>query len=155
MRAWAEAALKAEAAGTSMPWVTVLKPADPADVERVIGSTRYLDLDLTHKTVEVGHTWLHPDFHGSGANAEAKLLQLQYAFETLGLNRVALKTHHENLHSQAAMRKLGAVYEGTFRNHYLMPDGSMRHSVWCSITREEWPGVKATLERRTFPGAAQ
>ncbi len=78
--------------------------------------------------------------HGSrlagraNVNPEAKLLQLRYAFEDLGLNRVAFKTHHENLQSQAAIRKLGAVYEGTFRNHYVMPDGTLRHSVWFSIT---------------------
>jgi RimJ/RimL family protein N-acetyltransferase len=87
-------------------------------------------------------------YQGSGANPEAKLLQLTYAFETLHLNRVALKTHHENLQSQAAMRKLGAQYEGTFRNHYLMPDGSQRHSVWFSITKEDWPQVKSNLEQR-------
>jgi RimJ/RimL family protein N-acetyltransferase len=148
LRVWAEAALAAAAAGTSMPWVTVLKSADAGTPDKVIGSTRYLDLDLTNKTVEVGHTWLHPAYHRSGANAEAKFLQLRYAFEELGLNRVALKTHHENLQSQAAMRKLGAMYEGTFRNHYIMPDGSLRHSVWFSITKEDWPGVKAGLERR-------
>jgi len=143
LRVWADAALAAENAGTSMPWMTILKSTN-----RIIGGTRYLELDLTHRTVEVGHTWLHPAFHGSGANAEAKFLQLRHAFETLGLNRVALKTHHENLQSQAAMRKLGAQYEGTFRNHYIMPDGSLRHSVWFSITREDWPEVKAKLERR-------
>lgn len=145
---WAEAALAAAATGTSMPWVTVLKAAGPNSADKVIGSTRYLDLDLTHKTVEVGHTWLHPSYHGTGANAEAKYLQLRHAFEELGLNRVALKTHHENLQSQAAMRKLGAQYEGTFRNHYIMPNGILRHSVWFSITREDWPGVKAGLEKR-------
>ena len=146
LRAWAEAALKAEEAGSSMPWVTVLKASGSRTLDKVVGSTRYLELDMTHKTVEVGHTWLHPAFHGTGANAEAKFMQLRYAFETLGLNRVALKTHHENLQSQAAMRKLGAKYEGTFRNHYIMPDGSLRHSVWFAITREDWPKVKQGLE---------
>jgi RimJ/RimL family protein N-acetyltransferase len=155
LRAWADAALAAKAAGTSMPWVTVLKSADEKMPDKVIGSTRYLDLDRVHKTVEVGHTWLHPAFHRSGANAEAKFLQLRYAFEELRLNRVALKTHHENLQSQAAMRKLGAQYEGTFRNHYIMPDGSLRHSVWFSITREDWPEVKAGLEERLSGFAAQ
>ena len=79
-------------------------------------------------------------------NTEAKLLQLTYAFDDLKLNRVALKTHHENLRSQAAMRKIGTMEEGTFRNHYVMPDGSLRHSVWFSIIREEWPRVRSLLE---------
>jgi N-acetyltransferase len=147
LRDWMDSALQAKAAGSAMPWATVLKAEN-----RVIGSTRFLDLDLKHRTVEIGHTWLAPDFHGAGLNPEAKLLQLTYAFEQLGMNRVALKTHHENLQSQAAMRKMGAIEEGTFRNHYLMPDGSERHSVWFSIIREDWPQVRCRLEQRLQRG---
>ena len=140
LREWVESALKMQA---SLPWVTVVKEGG-----RVVGSTRFADLDVKHGTVELGHTWIAPELHGAGINAEAKLLQLRYGFETLGLRRVALKTHHENFQSQAAMRKLGAVEEGTFRNHYVMPDGSQRHSVWFSITREDWPRVRSRLEER-------
>jgi N-acetyltransferase len=143
LRMWVEGALKLEATGTGMPWVTILKSEN-----KVIGTTRFLDLDLQNLTVEIGNTWLAPAYHGANINPEAKLLQLTYAFETLHLRRVALKTHHENLQSQAAMRKLGAHYEGTFRNHYIMPDGSPRHSVWFSITAEDWPQVKSQLEHR-------
>ena len=143
LRRWMDSALQAKAAGGVMPWVTVLKAEN-----RVIGSTRFLDLDLNHRTLEIGHTWLAPDYHGAGLNPEAKLLQLTYAFEELRMNRVALKTHHENLQSQAAMRKMGAIEEGTFRNHYVMPDGSQRHSVWFSIISEDWPQVKSRLEER-------
>lgn len=143
LRGWMDSALQAKATGSTIPWATVLKGEN-----RVIGSTRFLDLDLIHRTVEIGHTWLSPEFHGAGLNPEAKLLQLTYAFEELKMNRVALKTHHENLQSQAAMRKMGAIEEGTFRNHYVMPDGSLRHSVWFSIIREDWPQVKSRLEER-------
>jgi len=149
LRAWVQAALLAEAAGTVMPWVTILKAGN-----RAIGSTRFMDLDMTHRTTELGSTWLAPEFHGSGLNVEAKLLQLRYGFEELRLNRIALKTHHENLQSQAAMRKLGAVEEGTFRNHYVMPDGSARHSVWFSIIREDWPRVRSLLEERVAQPSA-
>jgi RimJ/RimL family protein N-acetyltransferase len=143
LRDWMDSALQAKAACTSLPWATVLKAEN-----RIIGSTRFLDLDLKHRTVEIGHTWLAPEYHSAGLNPEAKLLQLTYAFEVLGMNRVALKTHHENLQSQAAMRKMGAIEEGTFRNHYVMPDGSQRHSVWFSIIREDWPQVRSRLEQR-------
>jgi RimJ/RimL family protein N-acetyltransferase len=143
LKRWMESALKAETAGTVVPWVTVLKAEN-----RVIGSTRFLDFNRTHKTTELGSTWLAPEFHGAGLNAEAKLLQLRFAFEELRLNRVALETHHENLQSQAAIRKIGALEEGTFRNHYVMPDGSARHSVWFSIIREDWPRVRSLLEER-------
>jgi RimJ/RimL family protein N-acetyltransferase len=143
LRGWMDSALQAKATGSTIPWATVLKGEN-----RVIGSTRFLDLDLIHRTVEIGHTWLSQEFHGAGLNPEAKLLQLTYAFEELKMNRVALKTHHENLQSQAAMRKMVAIEEGTFRNHYVMPDGSLRHSVWFSIIREDWPQVKSRLEER-------
>jgi N-acetyltransferase len=149
LRRWVESALLDEAAGTALPWVTVLK-----DENLVIGSTRFLDFDRVHHTTELGSTWLAPKFHGSGLNAEAKLLQLRFAFEELRLNRVALKTHHENLQSQMAMRKIGAIEEGTFRNHYVMPDGSARHSVWFSIIREDWPRVRSLLEDRVARGSA-
>jgi RimJ/RimL family protein N-acetyltransferase len=127
-------------------WVTILRSSKSGD--RIVGSTKLIDIDRHHRTAEIGHTWINPAFHGTGVNAEAKLLQLTYAFEELKLNRVAFKTHHENLHSQAAIRKLGAVYEGTFRNHDIMLDGSPRHSVWFSITRDEWPKVRSRLTER-------
>ena len=143
LRAWIESALAREAEGAAMPWVTVDKATG-----QVMGSTRFYDLDMHHGTTELGHTWLTPRAHGTAINPEAKLLQLRYAFETLGLVRVELRTHHENRRSQAAIRKLGATFEGFFRNHYRMPDGSRRHSVYYSITDAEWPAVKAGLEQR-------
>lgn len=143
LEGWLEAALKVAATGTQLPWVTVLKRDS-----RVVGSTRFIDLDMHHRTVEIGHTWITPDLHAAGVNPEAKVLQLEYAFDVLGLNRVAFKTHHENLQSQAAIRKLGAAYEGTFRNHYVMPDGTLRHSVWFSITKDDWPTVRTNLLAR-------
>jgi RimJ/RimL family protein N-acetyltransferase len=145
---WAETALRLEAVGTGMPWVIVLKVPREDHPDEIIGSTRFIDLNLQHKTVEIGHTWLHPAYHGTGLNTEVKLLQIDYAFNNLGLNRVTLKTHHQNLQSQAAIRKLGATYEGTFRNHMIMPDGSQRHTVWFSILREEWSELRPRLVAR-------
>ena len=147
LRTWIEAALNAQASGTTLPWVTIKKSHDNLP-DQLVGSTRFLDLDLTHRTTELGHTWLAAPARGTRVNTEAKLLQLTYAFETLNLNRVAFKIHHENLQSQNAMKAIGAVYEGTFRNHYIMPDGSHRNSVWFSIIREDWPTTKSLLHRR-------
>ena len=144
LRSWATSAL---ATPNMFTWVTIKKSHDHTH-DQPVGSTRFIDLDLHHSTTELGHTWLAAPARGTLINAEAKLLQLTYAFETLNLNRVALKTHHENLQSQNAMKAIGAIYEGTFRNHYLMPDGTLRHSVWFSITREDWPKVKALLQTR-------
>jgi N-acetyltransferase len=146
LEAWLEASLAARGTG-HLPWVTIVKGQSGSE-DRVVGSTRFLDLDLRHRTVEIGHTWLSPSVQQAGVNPEAKLLQFTYAFETLNLNRVAFKTHHENLQSQAAIKKLGAQYEGTFRNHNITPDGTIRHSMWFSITKEEWPQVRSRLEER-------
>ncbi len=133
--------VRAAEAGTVMPWVTTV------DGE-VVGATSFLDINRTHRTVEIGFTWLGKNWRGSGVNPRVKLLQLQFATETSQMRRIALKTHHENLHSQRAMLKLGAQFEGTFRNHMIMPDGSTRHTKWYSITAEEWPAIKASLLAR-------
>jgi RimJ/RimL family protein N-acetyltransferase len=147
LRAWLDDALAAVAAGHTLAWATI-KKATPTEPEKLVGSTRFLDLDLHNRTVEVGHTWLNDACRGTRINTEAKLLQLTYAFETLDLVRVALKTHANNHRSQSAIKSIGATYEGTFRSHILMPDGSHRDSAWFSIIRPEWPEVKDLLNRR-------
>lgn len=143
LRAWVQSALDAQSAGTAAPWVTLRK-----DTNELVGSTRFMDFDARHRTVEIGNTWLAASARGTLINTESKLLQLTYAFETLNLFRVAFKTHHENLRSQSAIRALGATHEGTFRNHYLMPDGSHRHSIWFSIIDTDWPTIKTRLTQR-------
>jgi RimJ/RimL family protein N-acetyltransferase len=144
LRAWVEAALHAP---NTLPWVTI-KRGQNGDPDQLVGCTRFLDLDLHHRTTELGNTWLTAPFRGTRVNTEAKLLQLTYAFETLDLLRVSFKTHIANQRSQAAIKAVGGIYEGTFRNHLLMPDGSQRDSAWFSITRQDWPEVKDMLTRR-------
>jgi RimJ/RimL family protein N-acetyltransferase len=141
VQAMVDDSLRLAETGVVLPWVTAV------DGEAA-GATRFLDLDRRHRTVEIGFTWIAKPWRGSGLNPRVKMLQLAYAFETLDLRRVALKTHHENVHSQNAMLKLGAQYEGTFRNHMIMPDGSARHTNWYSITAEDWPSVKQSLLAR-------
>ena len=143
MSEWIEAALKAQGQGLELPF-TVLRLPD----EKVIGSTRYLDIQEANRTVEVGWTWYAPDAWGTSVNPEAKFLLLEHAFERWRAVRVALKTDARNLHSQAAIRKLGAKYEGTLRNHRIRRDGSLRDTVMFSIIDSEWPAVKAALVRR-------
>jgi N-acetyltransferase len=143
LRSYIQTAVNAAAAGTARAWAT----RSLAD-GRVIGSTRFADIQPANRTLEIGWTWLHPAYQRTGINVEAKYLQLRHAFEVLGIRRVAFKTHHHNLKSQTAIQALGAKHEGIFRNHVIMPDGSTRHSYWYSIIAEEWPEVKANLERR-------
>ena len=114
----------------------------------VIGSSSFLNPDPTNLHVEIGATWISPAFQKTFANPEAKLLMMRHAFESWGCRRVEFKTDSLNTHSRAALLKLGAKEEGTFRNHMLTHSGRMRHSVYFSVTDEEWPALKASLEAR-------
>ncbi len=133
------------AAKTAVPFVTLDRATGA-----VIGSTRFGNIDPVHRRVEIGWTFLVPRYQRSGANREAKYLMLRYAFAHLDCIRVELKTHHLNQQSQTAIAALGGQREGVLRNHMIMPDGSLRHSVVFSILPDEWPGIKARLEAQLY-----
>ncbi len=115
---------------------------------KAIGSTRYLTLRPEHRGLEIGWTWNARSAWGSGANVEAKLLLLRHAFETLGCLRVEFKTEALNERSRAALEALPARFEGIFRKHMLVRDDDLRDSAYYAITDDEWPAVRANLERR-------
>ena len=141
LRAWAETALRAREAGTEMPFATV-----EAATGRPIGSSRYMNIVLEHRRLEIGWTWLAPPWQRTGANREAKLLMLTHAFEVLGCRRVEFKTDSTNEASRTALLGIGATFEGIFRKHMVMPGDGVRHSAWYSVVDDEWPAVKARLE---------
>ena len=114
----------------------------------IVGTTRYLNIAARDRRVEIGSTWYAPPVWGGHVNPACKRALLGHGFETLGLNRIELKTDLRNLRSQAAIAKLGATREGVFRRHMVLPDGHVRDTVYFSIIREEWPGVKARLDER-------
>jgi RimJ/RimL family protein N-acetyltransferase len=136
-----EQALSAAEVGTEIPLVTI----SGGDV---VGSTRFLALRPEHGSVEIGWTWLHPSAWGTGANVEAKYLQLQHAFESWGCRRVELKTDALNERSRGALEALGATFEGIHRKHMLVRDGENRDSAWYSVTDDDWPAVRVHLEAR-------
>ncbi|MBA3851042.1 MAG: GNAT family N-acetyltransferase [Chloroflexi bacterium] len=115
---------------------------------RAVGSTHYLNIERAHHRLEIGYTWLSPTVHGRGYNSEAKLLQMEHAFERLAANRVEWKTDALNERSRGALLGIGATFEGIFRNHIIVADGRLRHSAYYSVIREEWPEVKERLEAR-------
>lgn len=115
---------------------------------QILGSTRYLDVRERHKGVEIGWTWYSKSAWGTSVNPECKLLLLRHAFDDWGAIRVQLKTDNYNLRSQRAILKLGAKFEGSLRNHMIRQDGTFRHSMMYSITKEEWPGVEKELLKR-------
>ena len=143
MQPYIETALKEREAGTALPFATV-------DIQTgtAVGSTRFGNIDRTNRRVEVGWTFIAPAWQRTRINTEAKYLMLRYAFETLGCIRVELKTDSLNAKSRAAILRIGAKEEGTLRNHMIVAGGRIRHTVYFSIIESEWPGVKASLERR-------
>jgi RimJ/RimL family protein N-acetyltransferase len=113
-----------------------------------VGSTSYMAVRPEHRSVEIGNTWLVPSVWGTGANVEAKLLMLRHAFEVVGCLRVEFKTDALNERSCAALAALPAQFEGIHRKHMLVRGGERRDSAWYSVIDDEWPAVRANLERR-------
>jgi RimJ/RimL family protein N-acetyltransferase len=146
MSAYIATALDEQARGVSLPFALIEKASG-----RVIGSTRYGNVDRTHHRVEIGWTWFAPAWQRTGANTEAKYLLLRHAFETLGCIRVELKTDSLNERSRAAILRIGAREEGTFRNHIITASGRIRHTVYFSILDSEWPFVKSRLQSMLLP----
>ncbi len=126
--------------GKRVAFVVVLKSTGLA-----IGTTSFLDLNPTHRSIEIGSTFYAKEYWRSFVNTECKLMMLSEAFEVRGAERVTLKTDSQNERSRAAILRLGASYEGILRHHMLRPNGTWRDSAYFSILSEEWPAVKANL----------
>lgn len=143
LRRYIEDGLRDRDAGRAMPFATVV-----AADGRPIGSTRYGNVDLFNRRVEIGWTWVARPWQRSAVNTEAKLLLLEHAFEVLGCNRVEFKTDSLNEQSRNALRGIGAVEEGILRNHMVTESGRLRHSVYYSVIVSEWPAVREGLKAR-------
>lgn len=143
--AWFDAAKKMHQLGAHMAFA-VRRRTD----NMLVGSTRFLEIVPEHKRAEIGWTWYATAAHAGPVNPECKLLLLGHAFDA-GANRVELKTDARNARSRAAIAKLGAKEEGIFRSHMVVRDGHIRDTVYFSVIRSEWPGVRAGLEARLEP----
>lgn len=135
-------ALQKVQAGTDFPFVIIDKMTN-----RIVGASWYMDISMAHKRLEIGSTWLTPDVWRTDMNTNCKFLLLEYGFEQLGMNRIQIKTGHENMRSQKAIERIGATKEGVLRNHMIRKEGTIRHTVMYSMTIEEWPQVKARFEQ--------
>jgi len=141
MRDYVAAAQAAQAAGTALPFATILR-----ETGEVIGSTRFGNIDVPNLRAEIGWTWLGVRHQRTAANTEAKYLMLRHAFETWRCIRVEFKTDSLNAKSRAAIQRIGGVEEGTLRNHMTTATGRYRHSVYYSILDTEWPAVRERIE---------
>ncbi len=143
MRSYIEKALEEQAAGSSLPFATIERASG-----RPVGSTRYMNIDRSNRRLEIGSTWIAPNWQRTAVNTEAKYLMLRHAFEQLGYIRVELKTDSLNQRSRQAILRLGAREEGILRNHMITSTGRIRHTVYYSIIDSEWPAVKKGLEQK-------
>ncbi|MFT6981636.1 MAG: RimJ/RimL family protein N-acetyltransferase [Crocinitomicaceae bacterium] len=113
--------------------------------KRFIGSSSYGAISHHDKKLEIGWTWIDKAVQGSGLNKQVKFLMLDYAFNTLEMERVEFKTDSRNIQSKKALVKIGATFEGELRRHMLMPDGFRRTSSYYSILKSEWIEIKKTI----------
>jgi RimJ/RimL family protein N-acetyltransferase len=140
---WFDDALRATKAGDEAVFAVRSRKSG-----KTIGSTRYMTLRPEHRGLEIGWSWLVPSAWGTGANAEAKLLLLEHAFDRLGCIRVEFKTDARNERARLALEALPARFEGIFRSHMLVRGGERRNSAFYSVTDDDWPVVRTLLERR-------
>ncbi|MFZ6817062.1 GNAT family N-acetyltransferase [Undibacterium sp. Ji22W] len=138
---WFKIATEQSDKGLAMPF-TVFDQIQ----NKVIGATRYCNIDSANKRLEIGYTWYAQSYQGSAINTECKLLLLTHAFEVLDCNAVEFRTDWFNQRSQKAIERLGAKRDGVLRSHMILPDGRVRDTVVYSILKHEWAGVKANLE---------
>jgi RimJ/RimL family protein N-acetyltransferase len=140
---WMEDALKRSSEGLEVPFAIIARATGAP-----VGSTRYLTLRPEHRGLEIGWSWVAREAWGTGLNVEAKYLLLRHAFEALDCLRVEFKTDALNQRSRVALEALPARFEGIFRKHMVVRGGELRDSAYYAVTDDEWPVVKANLERR-------
>lgn len=135
-----QAALTGQADGHMLPFAV-------RDLEsnRIVGSTRYHDILPDVARLEIGYTWYAKSMQRSHLNTTCKLLLLEHAFDVLGAAVVGWRTDNFNYASQRAIERLGAKRDGVIRGHALRRDGTTRDTVMYSVTRGEWPEIKAHL----------
>lgn len=140
LRGYIETALKQKENKFRYPFVIRENSSD-----LLIGSTSFVNVDDKNKKLEIGYTWLSPEYHGSGLNQKCKYLLLEYAFERCNMQRVEFKTDARNIQSRKAILKLGASFEAILRGHTVMVDGFRRDTVYYGILYQDWPVIKRYL----------
>lgn len=140
-----QSAIKAREDKKEFPFIVFDKKS-----QKYAGSTRFYDIQLEYKTVQLGYTWYGSAFRGTGLNKHCKFLLLQFAFETLGMERVEFRADNNNDRSIAAMKSIGCKVEGVLRSHMPTVNREVRRdSIVLSILKEEWfAEVKENLKRK-------
>ncbi|HEY8559975.1 MAG TPA: GNAT family protein [Pyrinomonadaceae bacterium] len=143
MRKYVETALDEQRRGVSLPFATIERTTN-----KIVGSTRFGNIDARNRRAEIGWTWIDPAWQKTFVNTAAKLLMLTHAFEVWKCIRVEFKTDALNEKSRRAILRLGARQEGIFRQHMICASGRLRDSVYFSILDGEWRIVKENLRQK-------
>ncbi|MFC6226895.1 GNAT family N-acetyltransferase [Paenibacillus allorhizosphaerae] len=147
MMHWVDEALAGKRSRTELPFAVMHR-----QMNKIVGSTRFLNISEPNKNLEIGWTWYSPEVWRSGVNTDCKYMLLTYCFEQLGYVRVQFKADIRNERSNNAIRRIGATHEGILRKDRILPDGYIRNSNIYSITADEWPEVKNRFETKLLRG---
>jgi len=145
MQKYIQEMLDLSSKGLILPFITIDK-----DSMKILGTTRYLNIDYENHRLEIGHTWIAKSWRKTYVNTEAKFLMLQYAFEKLACIAVEIRTDVLNTVSRQAIQRLGAKQDGILRHHKIMRDGRIRDTVCYSIIKPEWKQVKENLIEKLY-----
>jgi RimJ/RimL family protein N-acetyltransferase len=144
LKSYISSALAAREAGNEYPFIVFDKRT-----QEFAGSSRFYDIQIFHKTLQLGYTWYGKKFHGTGLNKHCKYLLLGFAFDQIGMERVEFRADNTNERSIAAMKSIGCIEEGVLRSNTLKADGGRRNSIVLSILKTEWDnGVRERLAAR-------
>ena len=146
LKSYLNIALESKATGKEYPFIVFDKLKN-----QYAGSTRFYDINLPFKTLQLGYTWYGKEFHGTGLNKHSKFLLLSFAFEKMGMERVEFRADNNNQRSIAAMKSIGCKVEGVLRNHMPTRDAEVRRdSIILSILKDEWFGAVKERIRQQF-----
>ena len=140
LESWVNTAYMQTQSGTRLAFTIIYKPSN-----KILGSSSFGNFSFYDSRLEIGWTWLASEFHGKGINRQVKFLMLEYCFEKLKLERVEFKTDVLNIPARKALIKIGAVEEGILRSHMVMTQNRRRDTIYYSILKSEWPGIKENL----------
>lgn len=144
LKNYIQTALKAKDEKQEYPFIVFDKRS-----QKYAGSTRFYDIQIENKTLQLGYTWYGSKFHGSGLNKNCKYLLLNFAFEKMEMERVEFRADNNNEKSIAAMKSIGCTVEGVLRENVPLPNGKRRDSIVLSILKEEWETkLKNSLKSR-------
>jgi len=147
LRKWMEMAFADKKAGTRRPFTIIEKSTG-----KIAGSSSMGNISYYDQRLEIGWSWLGTDFRSTGINRHAKYSMMKYAFDELQFERVEFKTDVLNARARKGLQNVGGQEEGILRSHMTMWNNRRRTSIYYSVLKDEWRGLKETIFKEMEPG---